>query len=100
MNDFKNKIMKDFEQGLYRCLSLSLADFINVVGQRGDDPLVEFDQIFEEYGPTALRDHMDQCINSLSIIYKERELGRRMTDAEVAENARELKLGVRYAVED
>ena len=100
MSEFKNKIMKDFEQDLYRCLYLSLADFINVVGQRGYDPLLEFEQIFEEHGPTALRDHMDQCINSLSTIYKERELGRRMTDAEVAENARELKLGVRYAVED
>ena len=100
MNQFKDKIMKNFEQDLYRRLYLSLADFINVVGQRGDDPLLEFDQIFEEHGPTALRDHMDQCINSLSIIYKERELGRRMTDAEMAGNARELKLGVRYAVED
>ena len=100
MNTFKNKIMKDFEQDLYRCLNLSLADFINVVGQRGDDPLVEFDQIFEEYGPAALRDHMDQCINSLSIIYQERSLGRRMTDAEIGENARKLKLGVCYAVED
>ena len=100
MNQFKDKIMKNFEQDLYRRFYLSLADFINVVGQRGDDPLLEFDQIFEEHGPTALRDHMDQCINSLSIIYKERELGRRMTDAEVVENARELKLGVHYAVED
>ena len=100
MTQFKDKIMKDFEQDLYRCLNLSLADFINVVGQRGDDPLLEFEQIFEEHGPVALRDHMDQCINSLSIIYKERELGRGMTDAEMAENARELKLGVRYAMED
>jgi hypothetical protein len=79
MNTFKNKIMKDFEQDLYRCLNLSLADFINVVGQRGDDPLVEFDQIFEEYGPTALRDHMDQCINSLSIIYQERTKAGKVT---------------------
>jgi hypothetical protein len=29
MNDFKNKIMKDFEQDLYRCLNLSLADFFH-----------------------------------------------------------------------
>ena len=99
MTQFKDKIMRDFEQDLYRCLNLSLADFIYVFGQRDSNPLLEFDQIFEEHGPTALRDHMDQCINSLSIIYQERALGRRMTDAEIAENARKLKLGVRYAVD-
>ena len=79
MNTFKNKIMKDFEQDLYRCLNLSLADFIDVVGQRGDDPLLEFEQIFEEHGPALLRDHMDQCINSLSIIYQERTKAGKVT---------------------
>ena len=48
MNHFKHKIMKDFEQDLYRCLNLSLDDFINVVGQRGDDPITEFEKIFKD----------------------------------------------------
>lgn len=99
MNTFKNKIMKDFEQDLYRCLNLSLADFIDVVGQRGNDPMVEFEQILEDRGASALRDHMDKCINTLSVIYQERELGRRMTNEEVAENAQKLGLGLRYELE-
>ena len=41
---------------------------------------------------------MDQCINTLSVIYQERELGL-MTDEEVAENAQNLGLGLRYELE-
>ena len=74
-------------------------DFINVFGQRGNDPIAEFEKIFKDYGASALRDHMDQCINTLSVIYQERELGRRMTDEEVAENAQNLGLGLRYESE-
>jgi len=99
MNTFKNKIMKDFEQDLYRCLNLSLADFIDVVGQRGNDPMVEFEQILEDHGASALRDHMDKCINTLSVIYQERELGRRMTNEEVLENAKSLGLRLKYQLE-
>jgi len=99
MNTFKNKIMKDFEQDLYRCLNLSLADFIDVVGQRGDNPMVEFEQILEDHGASALRDHMDKCINTLSVIYQERELGRRMTNEEVLENAKSLGLRLKYQLE-
>jgi hypothetical protein len=100
MNQFKDKIMKDFEQDLYRCLNPSPADFINVVRQRGDDPIAEFEYILDEHGASALRDHMVKCINTLSVIYQARELGRRMTDEKVAENAQKLGLGLRYQLEN
>ena len=44
MTQFKEKILREFEQDLYRYLNLSLDDFINVVGQRGDDPIAEFER--------------------------------------------------------
>jgi hypothetical protein len=99
MNQFRNKIMKDFEQDLYRCLNLSLDDFVSVFAGRDYNPLQDFEEMFAELGPAALRDHMDKCINTLSVIYQERELGRRMTNEEVAENAQKLGLGLRYELE-
>ena len=92
MNQFKDKIMTDFEQDLYRCLNLSLEDFVRVFEGRDYNPLQDFEEMFAELGPAALRDHMDKCINTLSVIYQERELGRRMTETEIAENAVKLKL--------
>jgi hypothetical protein len=106
MNQFRNKIMKDFEQDLYRCLNLSLDDFVSVFAGRDYNPLQDFEEMFAKLGPAALRDHMDKCINTLSVIYQERELGRRMTETEIAENAvklkleffqREASLGVRFS---
>jgi hypothetical protein len=99
MNQFKGKIMKDYEQDLYRCLNLSLEDFVRIFEDRDYNPLQDFEEMFSELGPAALRDHMDKCINTLSVIYQEHELGRRMTDEEVAENAKKLVLGLRYELE-
>jgi hypothetical protein len=51
-------------------LNLSLCDFINVFGQRGADSIEEFEQVFIDRETIAIRDHIDRCINILSVIYQ------------------------------
>jgi len=97
MNQFKDKILKEFESKLYRYLNMSLSEFLGVFRKHGEDPMVEFDKVLEEDGPDELRLLMDVYINGLSILYLETELGRNMTTAEMEANADRLGLRVRMA---
>lgn len=42
---------------------------------------------------------LDKCINTLSVIYQERESGCHMTEEAIAKNAKKLGLGLRYELE-
>jgi len=97
MNQFKDKILKEFESKLYRYLNMSLREFLGVFRKHGQDPMEEFDKVLEEDGPDELRLLMDVYINGLSILYLETELGRNMTIAEMEANADRLGLRVRMA---
>lgn len=55
MNQFREKILKEFEQDLYRCLNITLDDFIRIVGRGKTDPIEEFDQILDTNGVQQLR---------------------------------------------
>ena len=96
MNQFREKILREFEQDLYRCLNITLDDFVRTVGRGKTDPIEEFDQILETKGVQEVRMEMQHKINCLSVVYKERELGRKMNEKEVVDNAKELGLSALF----
>ena len=96
MNQFREKILREFEQDLYRCLNITLDDFVRIVGRGKTDPIEEFDQILETKGVQEVRIEMQHKINCLSVVYKERELGRKMNEKEFVDNAKELGLSALF----
>jgi hypothetical protein len=94
MNQFRDKIFREFEEKLYRYLNMSLSNFARIFREHGQDPIEELDKVLEQDGPDEVRLLMDVYINGLSILYLETELGRDMTQAEMISNSE--RLGLRY----
>lgn len=94
MNVFTQKIFAEFEVDLYRCLNISREDYLQMLGEHGNDKMLEFKKIREEEGVGALRSNMHRSINALSCIYQERELGRELSEEEIFENAQKLGLNI------
>jgi hypothetical protein len=80
---FKNKIYTEFEQNLYRILNISLDEYRTIFEQHNDDPFEEFETIYANDGAEKMRITMNWAIVNLSVIYQERELGRKMTGPEL-----------------
>ena len=80
---FKNKIYAEFEQNLYRILNISLDEYRDIFEQHNDDPFEEFEIVYKNDGAEKMRIAMNCSIANLSIVYRERELGREMTDQEL-----------------
>ena len=98
MNKFRNKIIRDFEENLYRHLNISLSEFLHIFREHGEDPIARFDEVLKTEGPEELRLLMDVYVNGLSILYTEAELGRELSAEEMIDNAR--RLGLRYRLND
>ena len=96
MNQFKDKILQEFEGNLYRCLNMSLSQYSGIFQEHGEDRMAEIDEVFETEGPNELRIYLNHCINGLSVVYLETELDREMTLEEIVQNADRLKLCSRY----
>jgi hypothetical protein len=96
VNQFKDKILQEFEGNLYRCLNMSLSQYLGIFQEHGEDPMAEIDEVFETEGPNEFRLYLNHCLNGLSVVYLETELGREMTFEEIAQNADRLKLPSRY----
>ena len=96
MNQFKDKILQEFEGNLYRCLNMSLSQYLGIFQEHGEDRMAEIDEVFETEGPNELRIYLNHCINGLSVVYLETELDREMTLEEIVQNADRLKLCSRY----
>ena len=79
---------------LYRCLNISLEDYLEILGAHGNDKMSEFERILREKGVEALRSNMHRSINALSCIYQERELGRELSEEEIFKNAEKLGLNI------
>ena len=96
MDPFKNKIYAEFEENLYRILNISLDEYRGIFEQHNDDPFEEFETIYENDGAEKMRIAMNWAIVNLSVIYQERELGRKMTGPElkVHDEGLELELGL------
>ena len=92
MNRFEDKLYQEFEQNLQRILGLSMDDFLVVIRQSLKDLHVKFDEILNNDGPKALRSEMNWQIIALSVIYKERDVGRTLTKEEFYEHAQSLGL--------
>jgi hypothetical protein len=93
---FKDKIYDEFSQNLSRILSMSLDEYRQIFQPHGDDPFTDFEVAYAEGGAEALRLKMNWAITNLSVIYRERELGREMTGPELQEhdNGLGLELGL------
>ena len=96
MNRFEDKLYQEFEQNLQRILGLSMSDFLVVIRQSSKDLHVKFDEILNNDGPKALRSEMNWQIIALSVIYKERDVGRTLTEEEFHEHAQSLGLDGTY----
>ena len=96
MNKFQNKIFKEFEEDLYRCLDMSLDDYMTITGNTHEGLSTKFNEVLEKDGVRQLRLHMHQCISTLSIIFEEEKLGRQMTVEEMDQNAERLGLSITY----
>ena len=94
MNIFTQKIFKEFEADLYRCLNISFDEYLRMFEDHGNDKLSEFQKILEKEGVSPLRSNMHRSINALSCIYQERELGRALSEEEIFENAKKLGLDI------
>ena len=82
-NPFKKKIYTEFEQNLYRILNITLDEYRSIFEQHGDDPFEEFETVYKNDGAEKMRIAMNWAIVNLSVIYQERELGRKMTGPEL-----------------
>ena len=82
-NPFKKKIYTEFEQNLYRILTITLDEYRSIFEQHGDDPFEEFETVYKNDGAEKMRIAMNWAIVNLSVIYQERELGRKMTGPEL-----------------
>jgi len=51
-----------------RGVEMELDDFVRVFEGRDYNPLQDFEEMFTDLRPAALRDHIDKCINTLSNI--------------------------------
>ena len=96
MNKFQDKIFKEFEEDLYRCLDMSLDDYMNFIGGTREGLSMKFNEVRENAGVRQLRLHMHQCISTLSIVFEEEKLGRKMTIEEMDQNAERLGLSITY----
>ena len=96
MNHFENKIFEEFEGNLNRILGLTLEEYETILKSHGDSPIEEFKDTLSNDGPDATRFIMNWSITNLSVIYRERELGRKMTKEEIKEHALSLDLGLEH----
>ena len=80
---FKEKIYTEFEQNLYRILTITLDEYRGIFEQHGGDPFEEFETVYQNDGAEKMRIAMNWAIVNLSVIYQERELGRKMTGPEL-----------------
>ena len=96
MNKFQNKIFREFEKDLHRCLDMSLDDYMTITGNTQEGLSTKFSEVLENDGVRQLRLHMHQCISTLSIIFEEEKLGRQMTIEEMDQNAERLRLSITY----
>jgi hypothetical protein len=83
IDPFKNKIYAEFEENLYRILNISLDEYRGIFEQHNDDPFEEFETVYANDGAEKMRITMNWAIVNLSVIYQERELGRKMTGPEL-----------------
>ena len=96
MNAFKEKIFQEFEANLSRTLGMTIEEYSEIFHRRGEDALWEFETALREEGPEAARFMMNWSIVNLSVIYHEREMGRKMTSDEIKEHAINLDLGLEH----
>ena len=89
---FKNKIYEEFEQNLYRILNISLDEYRDLFEQHNDNPLEDFEATYANEGAEKMRIAMNWSITNLSMIYRERELGREMTGPEREDHDKGLGL--------
>jgi len=75
---------------------MSLSQYLGIFQEHGEDPMAEIDEVFKTEGPNEFRLYLNHCLNGLSVVYLETELGREMTFEEIAQNADRLKLPSRY----
>ena len=96
MNHFENKIFEEFEKNLNRILGMTLEEYETILKRHGDRPLDEFRDTFNNEGADATRFVMNWSIVNLSVVYHERELGRKMTTEEIKSHAVSLGLGLEH----
>ena len=96
MNKFQNKIFREFEKDLHRCLDMSLDDYTTITGHTHEGLSTKFNEVLESDGVRQLRLYMHHCISTLSIIFEEEKLGRKMTVEEMDQNAERLRLSITY----
>ena len=71
-------------------------DFLVIIRQSSKDLHVKFDEILNNDGPKALRSEMNWQITALSVIYKDRDVGRTLTEEEFHEHVQSLGLDWAY----
>ena len=94
VEDLHSKNIQRVWVDLYRCLQISLEDYLQMLGERGNDKMPDFKNVPEEEGVEAMRFNMHRSINALGCIYQERELGWELSEEEIFENAQKLELNI------
>ena len=64
-------------------LNISLDEYHGIFEEHNHDPFEEFEAVYANDGTEKMRIAMNCSIANLSIVYRERELGREMTSLEL-----------------
>ena len=82
MNNFKQKLYKEFEANCFHVLGVPSNRVREVLGHRGENIDDKFDAAWQFGGATHTRQTMSMTLAALEVVYHESEIGKELTEEE------------------